>query len=311
MKKILFIFILFLAFNKLNAQISIVDIKEIDDLKTSKLYVFMDNHQDGNLEYEEIFKKHWTLCPYEIADPGETFKLIKENCFYMTPNSNGSLVIWTPKTSLVKKINKSSGKKQNILLMETDVIIVAKIELQTDLTKPYNADRANDRDFLGKGYKQYWGPGILKNYLQLLQTRIRKQVFISPLKSYSIPEELITLKKSILYVPEELLKTNTNTGEKETTTFSENYPYKYEVVTMEKLNELIMNTDEPIYYLTSNYCAGYVFGTRNVGAIVKSDTGDIIYTDNKTVMSYYFPPKLVKKLAREIEKYTIAKSINK
>ena len=299
MKKYLFIFIIIFSVNRIYSQYCIVnDCKETFKLKKSTLYVVMNSKQDPNSEYEEVLKEYWKICPYKIINASEMFDYFSENSFFMTPSSNGNLKLWTPKRDLVSYIKRKHIKVENYTLVETNLIIIA--------TFGYNrtqiaVDKVFNEDFTGKGYTVLNGAGIFKNYIQYIQNCIKNDKINKPLDSYSNSNELKYLKKSTLYILDYLVKKDEKTGERDISRIAEVYPYKFELISVEKLNEKIKTSEEPVYYFIDFFTEGHVFGNRDVANIINSNSGEIIFSDNVAASSYYISLGLVKNLKNEIE----------
>ncbi len=321
MKKFLFILILFISVAKLQAQPFLVDNDEIDKMKNSELYIVMNLSAESSKEYVEVIKKYWTLCPVEVIDYSDVPKYFKANVYFMTSfivywdgntgynnksrsNQKFELAIWTPKQKFIDAVRKKPEKLKNFSIMD-NAVIVAGICLKADDSKFFGISDVFTEDFMGKGYMISSGKGMLKNYLQNIQLNINDNIFNKPRVSYSLPEELFKLKKATLYIPEEIAKEYNNDGDngvytvKEVHKVEEDYPYKFELITMENLNELIMTSEEPIYYLTSYF--DFEMSFHNVITVTNSETGAIIFTDN-VLSNKTYSPRLIRILAKAIEK---------
>ena len=300
--------------------------KELDKLKKSKLYVVMAmENTDINNEYYDVFKETWNYCPYEVIEPSEILNYMEEDVFFMHLSVsflstyreysrfskaffNFELTLYTPHLSFLKKLEKKSTRLKNLDLSDI-AFKIAKINLKADDSKRFMYWEPLETDFMGKGFLLSNGPGILKNYLQLLQKQIKNKIFWEEQKDFYNEKEIHNLKRVKLYIPEELLKGYAKRGEDKGDDDEKdfnmdeiakdyNYPGKYEVVPMSKINELIMNSEEPFYYM-SLYSYNNGFNTGNTMTITNSATGDIIFKES-VMTSRSFSPKLFKKLSKMI-----------
>ena len=196
-----------------------------------------------------------------------------------------------------------------------DAATLADITLKPDDSKKFNILNALSDDFMGKEYMLTYGQGFLKNYLQNIQTRINNEIISPSVKNavfnpriikYYNSNELMKLRNATLYIPNVLVNVYKNNGDistkkkndvKKTYDVSKDYPYKSELISIDNLNDLIMNSEEPVYYLTK-----YLYLDSNgktIITITNSETGEIIYYDNVLTFRIY-SHKLIKHLTKKI-----------
>ena len=312
MKKYLFIFILFLSLTKLHSPPFIVNCKEIDNITKSTLFVVMDMQYDVNQDYADIFEKYWKLCPVKFIGYNNISENISEKSYFMSSATFISyiiqcqLILWKPSKSLIKKANKKGVKVEDIEL-NSNAIIVAGINLSYD-SQRRSQKNAFSEDFMGKEELYTSGNGILRNYLQYIQYCIKNEIFNRKFKFYTNPKELANLRKSTLYIPERIINYNNQKinedsaiNSKKTLDEIENYSFKFEFISMEKLNELILTSEEPIYYLLSY--VDYEMFYRAVYTVTNSLSGEIIFHDDVVTSDIkHYSPRLFKILKKEIEK---------
>lgn len=288
------------------SQISVTNIGELDKIKSGTMYVAMNDPQDStSLEYIEIFRNYWSLSEIQFIKYVEISNYISENSSFFTMGgyetnsqfqtlyANGSskygidmtnthlyLELWTCNRSYFDKENL---KERNF--SDRDKIQVARIEFFTDFETLSSPENLFDSEYDGEGHIRNWSAGLLKNYLQnlnqLLQNSTERGLFDESINKV----ELNKLKKTTLYVPNYVLtKFNAFTGD-ESKQHSEkklfkHYPNKYQIITMDDLNDIILSEDKSIYYLI------YVkSSTDKFITVINSSSGEMIYS-KYTPVSY-------------------------
>lgn len=309
-----------------NAQPYLFDNKELPKLKKATLYVIMDTKTGKDDKYYDVFKEVWNYCAYEIIEPSEVGNYLSPDAFFINIHVTISqnqleysplykylqvyeLKIWKITPAYARKMDRKNFRMQDINLVENS-ITVAKIRLKPDDSKRFFvSDMLKKSDFLGAPYMLYTGPGIFKNYLQYLQTLLNKQLFYKERESICNYNELDKLKKSTLYIPKTLLNeykkdkalTDQNKIAKiyDPKEIFEDYPGKYEFISIADLNNRIMEADETMYY-ASIYLSleTLVYSTIT---ITNSTTGEIIFSES-IVSGRSFPPKLIKILSESMNK---------
>jgi hypothetical protein len=180
------------------------------------------------------------------------------------------LELWTPSAKfLASKSKKGIGKKDHQQL--------ARIDLFTDFPTLNNPSNIYLTDYSGEGHIRNWGPGILKNYLQILMQMLdagkEVKLYSQQLEDPKVKE----LKNKTLYVPDYVLtKFNKFSGDEtkkhEEKDIFEDYKFKYQLLPIAELNKKILEDKEPFYYLV------YIkSSTDKFLTIINSSTGEIIY----------------------------------
>ncbi|NJX15000.1 hypothetical protein [Tamlana crocina] len=145
-------------------------------------------------------------------------------------------------------------------------------------------------------------PGFLKNYLQKINNLLLKGELYWMDENDFLPE-LKKLASHKLYVPSYMtIKYNGWTrGDKEKNDKNiedifAKYDYKYEIISDEELNNKIMKNEE-LYYLR------YVrMNTERFLQVVNAKTGDIVYRNYISGLSYNIKSKHIKELNDKIKK---------
>lgn len=302
------------------SQIAITNLSELAKIKRGTTYIAMkDPSSEKSKAYIDVFKKYWTISKYEFIKYTDIEKYISpENSFvtiggyetnvqFTKQYTNGSirdginyshthlyLELWTCSEKYFK------SEKKNKVFGRGSQVQVARIELFTDFRTLSDPDLLFQSDYDGEGHIRNWGPGILKNYLQLLMSYLNKNKDHGLFAGIQNKKELRNLKKETLYVPDYVLtKFNKFTGNeskkhKEEKIFK-HYNFKYQIIPTAELNQKILADETPFYYLI------YVkSSTDKYVSVINSSTGEMIYTTYQP-MSYNIKSKDLKALQKQIK----------
>jgi hypothetical protein len=301
--QLLIISALFLLFINLKAQPYLIDNEELKGLKNSKLYVVMEmDKTDINNDYYDVFKEVWTYCPYEIIEPDKILNYMEEGVYFMHLSFTfydelreyaSELIIYTPKPSFIKKLERKSTKLNNLDLSDIAIkIAIINLNLNPDKSINFNFWRSYKTDFMGKEFIITTGAGILKNYLQFLQHTLNKKIFWRDKKDFCNNNEVKKLKSHTLYIPEEFLKSYEK-NEKKDFNMDEiakeyNYSGIYEVISTTELNEIILKSNEVFFYFNL-YSYFNKYNTGKTMTITNGLTGDIIYKESFMTIRRFSP----------------------
>ncbi|MCX6229993.1 MAG: hypothetical protein NTZ33_00485 [Bacteroidetes bacterium] len=329
------IIIFFCCFFNVKAQPYVFNSSATKDFAKGKLYVIMSKNNGENNDYIDVFKKYWKYCPYEIIEEQDVWDLMQEGNYFMQFILSGfinknikmeddveykkmtkygmtfQLSIFTPNATYFKTLKEKPEKLKDMSLNEI-ASFVGRIKFKPDDAKIFNVLSPFKTDFMGKGYMLTAGPGILKNYLQFFQTALEEKKYWEERTDNFNIKEIKRLKNNTLYIPEELLKGYAHKSDKKEKTEKEDeynmdeiakkaeYPGTWQVVTMDKLNELILNSKEEFFYI-SLYSGLDMNVAINIMTVTNGLTGEIIYKEsNSTTKS--FSPSLFKSLTKLILK---------
>lgn len=318
----LVLFILFSSILGVFGQIELTNVEKIAKIKNGTTYVTMkDISTKTAKEYIEIFKKYWTFSKIEFINHSERGEYFSETSSFLTfkalqvtkttssgmtySNSNIYLELWTLGdkyfTASKRKRNRSVRFFGKELKNENGIINVARIELYTDFETLERPSNVFDFDYCGEGHIRNWGPGLVKNYVQALNSLLEKGKPHSLYNYIANKKKLKKLRKETLYIPDYLLikfaKFSGDESERhEKNKLLKNYKYKHSFLSIDQLNSKILKDEEPFYYLV------YVkSSTDKYMTVIDSRTGEIIYTKYKAV-SYNASKKDFKILSQIISK---------
>jgi hypothetical protein len=315
---ILSIIILFLFAVKANAQITILDTKKLDHIKSGTTYVVVKNlNFPGASQYLDVLKKNWTLTKAiqflsgsdlgAKLTPGDSFLSLEALMTSRYNNGGGAayqtnthyyLSFWTCNEKFFKKDRE---------LKQSDEEPIAKVILSIvpEAFKSGNfvqtRDFLNDLDFDGGGALYNWSPGMLKNYVQQLCALLNAGKKVKMSDDITNKEELAKLANTTLYIPDfDLIKYNKFSGSAaepdDAAGLFEDYHAAYKVVTKDELDKLILDNGKPKYYLL------FIKDSSNkIVCVINSATGETIYSRAKS-LSYNLKSGDLKDLYKEISK---------
>ncbi|MEX0967189.1 MAG: hypothetical protein WD077_08115 [Bacteroidia bacterium] len=306
MKNLLLIFVVLnglLISSSTKSQVFISEDFDKDQLKGGTTYVLMnDPEAPASQPFIAIYKKYWTLSPIDFIRYDEIINYMEPNNtflglqWYATSSElSGSthlyLSLWKPED---QNLNKKPRKIADIEVQE-----LAHIEIFPDRHLLINNTDVFKMEYHGEDHLRNWGPGFLKNQLQMLTKYLEIGEERKLYEETSNAEALKELKGQTLYIPEySLLKWGSFSGTERKRSESElmgKYEYNYKVLSNEDLNEMILNSDQSFYYLV------YVKGsTDKFVTVINSGNGEIIY-HVYTPASYAVDAKDIKSLLKEIK----------
>ncbi|WP_299220961.1 hypothetical protein [uncultured Aquimarina sp.] len=299
----------------------------LDKFKNTETVFVLSDIYDKNT-YEKILKDSWNVTPYKLVNKKDFdiedylsdkysiarlvgFKRIKQMKTGGTATSLFTYIDFKiyDKETIFKKLNKLSEKKRakkknNIInrnstniarfyIFPKDDFISTALSQDTEtiVTSMYTDD-------IFFNYK----PGLLKNYFQKINRLIKKEEEYWMYKDdYQL--ELKKLNSNKLYIPSYMtIKYNGWTGQ-DSEEDDENikkifkkYEFQYEILQDNDLSDRIMNNEE-IYYLR------YVrMNAERFLQVVNSKSGEILYRNYITGLSYKIKSKHISDLNNKIKK---------
>lgn len=294
---------------------------QLSQLKVGTTYIAMkDLESTISKEYIEIFKEYWTISKIEFikyteyADylsPGNFFLTIsgfEKTKQWVTNYNNGGvkrssewtntyifLDLWTSNDVYFKK----KAKNPKWQFSNQYKIQIARVDLFPDFPTVKDPESLYLYDYDGEGHLRNWGKGILKNYIQILMAEFDKGERRKLFKYVADKEKLQTLHEQDLYIPDYvMIEFDKWTGdESEKHEEEELFKYfesSYKLLSIEDLNDKILNDPNPFYYLI------YIkSSTQKYLNVINSQTGEIIYAEYSAV-SYNIDSKDFKHLSKLI-----------
>ncbi|AUC76623.1 hypothetical protein [Olleya sp. Bg11-27] len=311
------LFIAFITFLNLNAQVRIGDFqiskyafskvskKQIDEFKKSKTFFVVDEKlQITKAQFEEILGDVWTITPFEVIEEKNLKENMKEensffryNSFLVTTTgrnvtSTKAFIVFDlfmPKNIKFKKKNRFKWKPNRLAAIYFVPDIAARKEIVLQNKKVYG-DLLNYRIGYIKNYFEYINNKLL-NYESFefyddheLKNQLRKlkknKLYFSKDFIYGYNAFSIDEKKS--YLPEELFK---------------EYKFDYEVIPSSVLNDKILNNKgEDFFYLSYSQ-----INPNKIVSIVNGKNGEIIYSRH-TKISFNLKPKDLRFISKMLSK---------
>jgi hypothetical protein len=305
-------------------QIAINNIDEIARLKKGITYIVMKDTGSAVAQpYKDIFRRYWTCSKIGFIEYKDILNYVSADASFFTiggftttstfvhmsktfgqenglsyDNTHLYYELWVCNQKELEKWKNRKKKKDE--LPDKVKVLISRIELYTDfetLSKPENIYQS---DYDGGDHIRNWGPGYLKNYLQMLMPLLEKGEERSLYRSNADPQQLKNLRKDTLYIPDYLLiKFSKFSGDeskrhKEKELFGE-YKLPYVLISNEALNKKILADTAPFYYLV------YIkSSTDKYVSVYNSHTGELVYT-TYAPMSYNLKEKDFEKLVNEIK----------
>ena len=287
------------------AQIAFYSSDNLEKIKEGTTYIVV-KEPDFQLPeaYIDIVKKYWTFSKIEFIKYNEVKDHIRlGNSFFMfggyvltkgiSTYTYVYLSLWTPDEKYFKKEKKKAFETY-------DQLELARIELFTDYPTLEHPETVYKDEFDEYEHIRNWGPGFLKNYLQQLMDLFKKGEERLLTNSVLDQNKIKTLAQETLYVPDYALIHFKKWGGDESTRTEEkalfkDYPFKYQLISNDELNEKILKAEQPFYYLV------YVkSSTDKYISVVNAQTGELIYSQHD--YGYNLESKDLQKLADTIRK---------
>ncbi|MDI9256080.1 hypothetical protein [Flavobacterium sedimenticola] len=277
-------------------------------LKTKKT-LFILPSSFSQEEYAAVIAQVWDITPFEIVEVN-TFKEMPDeqrNAKYSAKNyaffklssmkytrttKSGATVDYLFNTLdlSVFEYKKTDKKGKDVF----DGYKLATIFFSPNIDQRQKEVAAvNPRLFLN------FDLGYLRTYLKIVNDKLKSNGFTNCYDDFYNKVSLKNLKTNKLYIPESIgIKYNafsrTEGKKREESELLEDYKFPYEIVTEEKLNELLTSGQE-IYFL--NYVQ--VNGNKLI-SVINSKTGEILY-NSKTGLSYNIKDGDFKSISKKID----------
>ncbi|WP_411030160.1 hypothetical protein [Spongiimicrobium sp. 3-5] len=294
--------------------------------KTTTIFVFSNVYEKDI--YENILKDSWDVTSYKIVaqqdfnpfDYQENYSFAQVGGFKSIKTTKmGSIVTrlytyfdiflydFESINKKAAKLNPKKLKKKIDDIFTENKVRIARFNLFADsdfvnTVVRKSMDEISSSLFNDDIFHNYT-PGMLKNYFQKLNQLISDGEVYWMYEENDYTKEILELQSNLLYIPNYFkIKTNAFTaGESESgddyvKSLYDTYVYDYKFIDMDNLDDKILK-EEKIYYLR------YVrLNAEKFIEIVNSRTGEVIYRNYITGLSYNIKPKHLKELNKTISK---------
>ncbi|MES2628620.1 MAG: hypothetical protein V4616_06590 [Bacteroidota bacterium] len=277
--------------------------------KTTTVFIYRPDQESQLKEFENILKENWTITPYLLAPYSEIgkyrFKLqysLFDTRFFVKTTKNfrkdGTVstyvttrIFYGLSMNVMKK-----GKQEELFLCR--IMLNPNMEAygysQTRTAALFDDYLHTQAVFLNGGM------GYLKNYISYMNKRLQQeQPYMSLFETLENKELMMPLKTQVLYVPDNFAyKMSPFTGKEEPQSLEEvmrKYPGKWERVSNQKINEMILNGED--FY--------YAIHIRNSGDkymnVIHSKTGNPVFKSYHP-MSYNVKDSDLKEIGAMLKK---------
>ena len=301
-----------------NSQIAVGNIDLIPKDKNNVTYVTMtDPEADASQPYIKAILEAWTIGKVEFIKYSDANKYNNTESYFlsiggiiynssMKRSSGYGKVDYTNthvyleyfKLGASTETEDKKGKKKIIVGEKKQI---ARIELYTDFKTLAEPENIFNNDYDASGHIRNWGPGVLKNYLQAFSGYVKNNEERTLYANSENSKELKNLRNSVLYVTEDVLIKFGKFNGDESKRFDKedifkNYSLKYKLISMNELNEKVLNETNPFYYLL------YIkSSTDKYVTVINSVSGEIVYT-HYSPLSYNFKSDDIEDVQKAIRK---------
>lgn len=311
---LLFLFSSFISFSQISVSRShrglLKDLRKenFKEIKSRKTIFVVDSFEKN--EFEKMINSFWNLNKYEVISR-------KEYEFQKSKYINEKNSIFEFSGIVVTVTNQKSNMTTQYLYSNYTYFYCTDIKKKDDGEFKYKKNEVASVFFSGDA-ESMWGiiktssyenltnqlynykMGYMKNYLQFIQQNLKNETSSWAFVSDYDKKKIKALSKHTLYIPD-YIKTIYNgwTGEEKEREnpddLFEDYKFKYEWISNEKLNEKILSENEDFYYLMYTK-----INSMKIVSIVNGKTGEIIYSDYHS-FSYKLKPKDLKAINNKID----------
>jgi hypothetical protein len=269
-------------------QIAITNVSEITKIKNGTTFFAMNNPASPKAAaYVEAIKKNWTLSNVECIKYTEVEKNIAPNSSFVTITANMANVYSTSgntDTHIYLELWTTNGNytydpKKRKHFNQADKISIATVELFGDFTAQNYPSSLYKMDYDASGHLENWSAGIVANYIQQMTILLNKGEVREAKTTIYNKEEIKKLASETLFIPDYVMTKFVKNVDDESKKFEtkeifDGYNLKYELLSLEELNDKILNKSSPFYYLLFIKTINEKFIT-----VTNSITGEIIYSE--------------------------------
>jgi hypothetical protein len=285
MKKIVLFFMLLISGVGFS-QITLTNTAEITKIKQGTTYFAMkDPASPAAAAYVAAIKKAWTLNKVECIKYTDIEKNIAPNNSFVTLGANmttSNSTLAATETQMHLEFWTTNGKftydpKKRRHFNQADKIVVGTIALFADFYAQNNPSAMYKMEYDAAGHFKNWGTGILSNYLQQLCALLEKGTECTAKTEITNTGELQKMASTTLFIPDYVLTKFAKNSDDESKKYTEKEIFEgitlsYKLLSLDQLNEKIVNSAAPFYYLLFVKTPTEKFVT-----VTQSETGEVIY----------------------------------
>lgn len=278
------------------SQITISNVAEIAKIKQGTTFFAMSDPNSPKAKmYVELIKKAWNFSKVDCIKYTDVEKNIAPNNSFVTITANmtNSTNAAAPtQTHVYLELWTTNGKfkydpKKRKHFNQADKITIATLELFPDFTTQNNPTKLYKMDYDAIGNLKNWGKGVVYNYVQELNRLLLK----AEERSFKTPiinkEELKKVASQTLFIPEYVLvKYNKNnkdeSSKQEEKELLKDIPFSCQIMPDAALNDKIVTTETPFYYLLFIKTIDDKMIT-----ITNAATGEIVYMAYDSIVSNF------------------------
>jgi hypothetical protein len=292
------------------SQIAVTNVSEIAKIKSGTTFFAMNNPASPKAAaYVDAIKKSWTLSKVKCIKYTDVEKNIAPNNSFVTISANmtsSNSTMENTETRIFLELWTTNGKftfdpKKRKHFNQTDKISLATIELFADFTAQNYPSSLYKMDYDASGYLENWSAGILANYIQQLSILLTKAETREAKSIFYVKDEIKKLTSETLFIPDYVMikfaKNSDDESKKyETKEIFDGFNLNYKLISLEELNDKILNSQTPSYYVLFIKTINEKYIT-----VTNSKTGEIIYSDYSSSPSNFKSSDL-KELQKTIQK---------
>lgn len=291
-------------------QIAITSVSEIAKIKTGTTFFAMkDPASPKAAAYVEAIKKNWTFSKVECIKYTDVEKNIVPNNSFVTISAsmtNSNSTMRNTETHIYLELWTTNGNytydpKKRKHFNQADKISLATIELFGDFTAQNYPSSLYKMDYDASGHLENWSVGIVGNYIQQLTILLNKGEIRETKAPFYNKDEFKRVASETLFIPDYVMTKFSKNADDESKKFEtkeifDGYNFTYKLLSLEELNDKILNNPTPFYYLLFIKTITEKFIT-----VTNSKTGEIIYSEYSGLPSNFKSSDL-KELQKAIQK---------
>ncbi len=284
-----------------------IEKEEMDKLKASKTIFFYRDADAANVAmWESLIKKYWTfteisLAPYSTKDEyefdGETSFFVFDGAVQLVNYKKCLDIFLKLYLPFTEEDEDDEDNERNFIYCRID--LMPSEAAYKKVVDAGGGKRVSTIYATKVGELYNWTPGIMANSLHFVQTILEENETRMITKSDDENVEILSLKEGTLYLPDYLqIEYGEDNGARiSESELTEDYPYAYDFITADELDNLITSSTEPFYYMTyvrSGVGAKYI-------SIFNGQTGMMVYSKVATQYGGKFKADDLENVADAIE----------